>query len=229
MSKKVRQMFADIAGDYDRINTILSFGVHHKWRRQAVRLSGAGAGDKVLDCASGTGDLAIAFKETVGEGGYVLGSDFCKEMLLRAPDKAQEQGLSIDFEVADVMNLPYEANRFSIASIGFGIRNVDDPVQALGEMARVVRPGGRVVVLEFGQPNGFLKYPYELYSQYIMPAAGGWLSGNRQAYSYLPESSAHFPAGDAFLALMNEADCFGEIMAKKLTGGIAYIYLGTVQ
>ncbi len=221
-------MFADIDGDYDRINTVLSFGIHHIWRRQAVRLSGANAGDRVLDCASGTGDLAIAFKKAVGGRGTVLGTDFCKEMIARAPDKAREQNLSIDFEVADVMNLPYEDDHFSITSIGFGIRNVDDPVQALEEMARVVKPGGRVVVLEFGQPNGLLKYPYELYSQYIMPAAGGWLSGNREAYSYLPESSAHFPAGDAFLALMNEAGCFDEITAKKLTGGIAYIYLGTV-
>jgi demethylmenaquinone methyltransferase/2-methoxy-6-polyprenyl-1,4-benzoquinol methylase len=229
MSTKVRQMFADIAGDYDRINTVLSFGIHHIWRRQAVQLSGAKAGDQVLDCASGTGDLAIAFKRTVGEGGSALGTDFCKEMIARAPAKAREQNLSIDFEVADVMNLPYEDDRFSIASIGFGIRNVDNPVQALGEMARVVMPGGRVVVLEFGQPNGLLKYPYELYSQYIMPSVGGWLSGNREAYSYLPESSARFPAGDAFLALMDEAGCFSNMAAKKLTGGIAYIYLGTVQ
>ena len=229
MSEKVRRMFADIADDYDRINTILSFGVHKAWRSKTVQLSGAVKGDRVLDCATGTGDLALRFKQVVGESGYVLGTDFCKEMVEHAPAKARENGLDIDFEVADAMNLPYDDNSFTIASIAFGIRNVDDPVQSLKEMARVVQPGGRVVVLEFGQPNGLLKFPYELYSQHIMPAVGGWLSGNREAYTYLPKTSAKFPAGDAFISLMEQADCFSNKSAKKLTGGIAYIYVGTVQ
>lgn len=96
------------------------------------------------------------------------------------------------------MDLPYENDRFDISSIAFGIRNVDDPVVALKELARVVKPGGRVVVLEFGQPKGLLKFPYNMYSQHIMPAVGGWLSGNREAYTYLPRTSATFPAGDKF-------------------------------
>lgn len=229
MSEKVRRMFADIADDYDRVNTILSFGVHHGWRTKTVRLSGAQIGDRVLDCATGTGDLAIEFKKAVGEEGYVLGTDFCKEMIEHAPAKAAESNLSIDFEVADAMSLPYGDNEFTIASIAFGIRNVDDPVQALREMARVVKPGGRVVVLEFGQPGGVLKYPYELYSQHIMPAIGGWLSGNREAYTYLPKTSAEFPAGDKFIRLMEQADGFANTSVQKLTGGIAYIYVGTVR
>jgi demethylmenaquinone methyltransferase/2-methoxy-6-polyprenyl-1,4-benzoquinol methylase len=229
MSDKVRRMFADIADDYDRINTILSFGVHHGWRAKTVQLSGAAAGDRVLDCATGTGDLAIQYKEAVGENGYVLGTDFCREMIEHAPEKAQKNNMSIDFEVADAMDLPYEDNNFTIASIAFGIRNVDEPVQALREMARVVEAGGRVAVLEFGQPKGLMKLPYELYSQHIMPAVGGWLSGNREAYTYLPKTSARFPAGDAFMALMDEAGCFAAQTAHRLTGGIAYIYIGTVQ
>ncbi len=229
MSEKVRRMFADIADDYDRINTILSFGVHHGWRTKTVQLSGAQKGDRVLDCATGTGDLAIEFKKKVGEDGYVLGTDFCKEMIAHAPAKARDENLSVDFEVADAMDLPYDDDEFTISSIAFGIRNVDDPVQSLQEMARVVEPGGRVVVLEFGQPKGLMKYPYELYSQHIMPAIGGWISGNREAYTYLPKTSARFPAGDDFLALMDEAGCFSRHEAHKLTGGIAYIYVGTVQ
>lgn len=229
MSEKVRRMFADIADDYDRVNSILSFGVHHAWRARTVQLSGAQRGDKVLDCATGTGDLALEFKEKVGEQGYVLGTDFCKEMIKQAPAKAADQNLDIDFEVADAMDLPYDNDTFDIASIAFGIRNVDDPVQALKEMGRVVRPGGKVVVLEFGQPKGLLKYPYELYSQYIMPALGGWISGNREAYSYLPRTSAKFPAGKSFITLMKEANCFTSQMFKKLTGGIAYVYVGTVK
>lgn len=228
MSEKVRNMFADIAEDYDLVNSVLSFGVHHLWRKRAVQLSKARPGDSVLDCATGTGDLAIEFKRAVGPDGYVLGTDFCKEMIEFAPAKARQKELYVDFEVADAMNLPYEDDRFTIASIAFGIRNVDDPVVALREMARVVKPGGRVIVLEFGQPSGLLKYPYEFYSQHVMPTIGGWLSGNREAYTYLPRTSAAFPAGDKFLGLMDEAGSFSSREAEAQTGGIAYIYVGTV-
>ena len=229
MSEKVRSMFADIASDYDRVNTVLSFGVHHAWRKKAILASGARIGNHVLDCATGTGDLAIAFKKKVGAEGYVLGTDFCAPMIEPAPAKAEKIGLQIDFEVADAMNLPYEDNRFDISSIAFGIRNVDDPVVALKEMARVVKPGGRVVVLEFGQPKGLLKFPYQMYSQHIMPAIGGMLTGNREAYTYLPQTSATFPAGTKFIKLMDQANVFGEKKAIKLSGGIAYIYVGVVQ
>ncbi|MDZ7682260.1 MAG: class I SAM-dependent methyltransferase [Fodinibius sp.] len=150
-------------------------------------------------------------------------------MIQYAPEKASENNLDIDFEVADAMDLPYEDDRFDISTIAFGIRNVDDPVQALKEMARVVKPGGQVVVLEFGQPKGLLKYPYELYSQYIMPTLGGWISGNKEAYSYLPRTSANFPAGNEFVKLMKDAGAFTSQMFEKLTGGIAYVYVGSVK
>jgi demethylmenaquinone methyltransferase / 2-methoxy-6-polyprenyl-1,4-benzoquinol methylase len=229
MSEKVKKMFADIAGDYDRVNGILSFGIHHIWRSQTVLESGVKPGDHILDCATGTGDLAISFKQAVGSDGYVLGTDFCREMIEYAPGKAKDKDLSIDFEVADAMNLPYEDNRFDIASIAFGIRNVDDPVKALREMARVVKPEGKVVVLEFGQPEGLMKYPYTLYSKHIMPAVGGWISGNREAYTYLPETSAAFPAGEKFLEIMQQTGSFSQYRAQKLTGGIAYVYVGVVS
>jgi demethylmenaquinone methyltransferase / 2-methoxy-6-polyprenyl-1,4-benzoquinol methylase len=229
MSEKVKRMFADIADDYDRVNTILSLGIHHIWRNQTVLESGVKPGEHVLDCATGTGDLAISFKQAVGDDGYVLGTDFCREMIEFAPDKARDKQLEVDFEVADAMDLPYEDNRFDVSSIAFGIRNVDAPVKALSEMARVVKPGGRVVVLEFGQPEGLLKYPYELYSKHIMPAVGGWISGNREAYTYLPETSAAFPAGDAFLELMDKTGAFSQTRSVKLTGGIAFVYVGAVS
>lgn len=228
MSEKVKNMFADIADDYDRINTILSFGVHNAWRKKTVLESGAAPGDKVLDCATGTGDLAIEFKKAVGHQGSVLGTDFCEEMIEHAPAKAHKEQLVVEFEVADAMNLPYEDNSFDIASIAFGIRNVDDPLVCLQEMARVVKPGGKVVVLEFGQPKGPVKIPYEIYSKHVMPAIGGFISGNREAYTYLPETSAKFPAGENFVELMREADVFSDQRAVKLTGGISYIYVGTV-
>ena len=154
MSTEVRQMFSSIATRYDVTNEVLSFGIHRLWRRSAVRLSGAREGNAVLDCATGTGDLALAFKRKVGASGRVMGTDFCKEMLDNAPAKAAREGLQVEFQVADAMALPFADASFDVASIAFGIRNVDDPVKCLKEMARVVRPGGRVVVLEFGQPTG---------------------------------------------------------------------------
>lgn len=228
MSEEVRHMFASIADDYDKINSILSLGVHHGWRRKTVKESLAKKGDRVLDCATGTGDLALEFKKTVGNTGYVLGTDFCKEMIEHAPAKAERSGLVVDFQVADAMNLPFKTDNFDIASIAFGIRNVDEPVAALKEMARVVKSGGRVVILEFGQPNGLMSLPFRFYSRYVMPTIGGWISGNREAYTYLPETSARFPAGDRFLELMKQSGSFSESKAFSLTGGIAYIYVGVV-
>lgn len=229
MGEKVKNMFASIADDYDRVNTVLSFGIHYYWRNKTVALSGAKPGDKVIDCATGTGDLAIEFKKKVGSDGYVMGTDFCAPMIEHAPKKAAKKDLEIDFEVADAMDLPYADNRFDVASIAFGIRNVDKPVRALQEMGRVVKPNGTVVVLEFGQPSGVMKYPYRFYSNYVMPIVGGWLAGNREAYTYLPETSAAFPAGDKFLALMDDSGVFKAREANKLNAGIAYVYVGLVK
>ena len=228
MSEEVLKMFADIADNYDRINNILSFGMHHRWRKTTVKVSGAREGHSVLDCATGTGDLAIEFKKLVGENGRVVGTDFCAEMMKHAPDKADRDRLVTTFEVADALNLPYEANLFDIAGIAFGIRNVDCPLKVLKEMARVVKTGGKVVVLEFGQPRGLIKTPYHLYSRYIMPAVGGWLSGNREAYYYLHQTSARFPSGQEFLDLMKKTGVFFHQKAYPLTGGIAFIYVAIV-
>jgi demethylmenaquinone methyltransferase/2-methoxy-6-polyprenyl-1,4-benzoquinol methylase len=229
MSETVRTMFADIAPRYDMTNTALSLGIHHLWRRVLVRLSGAKAGMNVLDCATGTGDLALAFKQAVGEQGSVVGTDFCAEMMETAPEKAQKRNLAIRFEVADAMNLPYSDNTFDIASISFGIRNVDVPSQALREMARVVRSGGCVVVLEFGQPDGIMGALYRLYSNRIIPFLGGILTGNRDAYSYLNRTAAAFPCGEDFEAMMQETGAFISTGYEPLTFGVAYVYVGEVR
>ena len=229
MSAEVQRMFASIAPRYDTANAVLSLGVHALWRRAAVRLSDAAPGDRVLDCATGTGDLALAFKRAVGDGGDVIGTDFCAEMLAPAPDKARKAGLEIEFKVADALALPFEGKSFDVASIAFGIRNVDDPVACLRELARVVKPGGRVVVLEFGQPEGPFGALFRLYSRLVMPAIGGLLTGNRAAYEYLPKTSAAFPAGDAFLALIDKSGAYTLSSATPLTFGTAWVYVGTVK
>lgn len=230
MSTEVRQMFSSIATRYDVTNEVLSFGIHRLWRRKAIRLSGAKPGDAVLDCATGTGDLAIAFKHTVGGDGRVVGTDFCPEMLESAPAKASREGLEIEFAVADAMDLrQYADDTFDVASISFGIRNVDDPVKCLKEMARVVKPGGRVVVLEFGQPRGLFGGLFRFYSKVLMPFVGGLLTGNRAAYEYLPRTAAAFPAGEKFLELMDRSGAYRKRVANPLTFGTAYVYVGTVR
>lgn len=229
MSVEIQRMFASIAPRYDATNQVLSLGVHRRWRAAAIRLGGVAPGGKALDCATGTGDLALALQRAVGPSGEVIGTDFCAEMLALAPAKAKRAGLAVRFEVADALALPYEAKRFDVATIAFGIRNVDDPVRCLRELARVVRPGGRVVVLEFGQPRGLFGALFRLYSRVVMPAVGGLLSGNRQAYEYLPRTAQAFPAGERFLALMDEAGSFASRAAHPMTFGTAYVYVGTVR
>ncbi len=229
MSEQVQAMFARIAPRYDDANDILSFGLHRAWRRRVVQLAQARAGQRVLDCATGTGDLALAFKKIVGASGQVIGTDFCAPMLASAPAKARRAHLDVTFEVADVLALPYDDNSFDIASIAFGIRNVDSPAQCLREMARVVRSGGRVAVLEFGQPSGLFRVPYTFYSRYVMPALGGLLTGDRSAYEYLPRTAAAFPCQGRFLALMDSVGVFASARFIPFLFGIAYLYLGEVQ
>jgi len=225
----VKRMFASIAGSYDRANQILSWGMHHGWRVAAVRWSGAKAGDRVLDCATGTGDLALAFRRAVGPEGEVVGTDFCEEMLAIASEKSRRAGLSVRYEPADVLSLPYRDASFDIASIAFGIRNVEDPARGIVGLARVVRPGGRVVVLEFGQPGSALFAPlYRFYSRRILPTIGGWVSGERSAYEYLDRTSSRFPAGERFASLMRATGAFRRVESHALTGGVAHVYVGEV-
>jgi demethylmenaquinone methyltransferase/2-methoxy-6-polyprenyl-1,4-benzoquinol methylase len=226
----IRSMFSKVASRYDRANSVLSIGIHHLWRKKLVTLSEAKAGDKVLDCATGTGDLAIAFKNAVGNSGYVVGTDFCVDMMKTAPAKAAKCNLDVKFEQADVTHLQYADNLFDITSISFGIRNVSDPVKALQEMSRITRPGGRVMVLEFGQMTmPVIKDLYNMYSEKVLPSIGGLVTGQKEAYDYLQKSSAAFPCRDNFIALMEKTDSFSEMSFVPVSFGIAYIYTGIVK
>jgi len=226
---RIRAMFDEVAPRYDLANTVLSFGIHHLWRWRVVRWSGLGRGAHVLDCATGTGDLAIAFARRVGPEGRVVGTDFSPQMLAPAPAKARARGLAITFEQADVTRLPYPDASFDLASISFGIRNVDDPDQALRELARVVRPGGTVMVLEFGQPRfAPMRWLYNLYSQVLLPRIGGLVTGKGYAYRYLQDSSAQFPCGEAFAARMRATGMLVDVQWRALSLGIAYMYRARV-
>lgn len=229
-SEDIRHLFASVASGYDKANDAMTFGLAHLWRRKLVVWSEAKAGDQVLDCATGTGDLALEFKTKVGPQGSVVATDFCKEMLELAPPKADKAGLKIDFQVADAMNLPFADDTFDISSIAYGIRNVSDPQKALSEMARVVRPGGRVMILETGDsPDHALRPFFDFYFRKVVPRVGGWITGKRQAYEYLNRSSRGFPSRDRFLDLMHATGRFENCEFRVLLGGASFIYRGVVK
>lgn len=226
----IKGLFDSISETYDTANDVITFGMARSWRKRLVRWSGAKEGYRVLDCATGTGDLAIEFKKAVGASGRVIGSDFSEGMLLRAPDKAKKAGVSVEFEIADATQLPYQDSQFDITSIAYGIRNVNDPLKALQEMARVTKPGGCVMILETGEiDTPVLRECIGIYFRHIVPRLGGWVSGNRSAYEYLQGSSQKFPSGREFKKLMKDTDRFSKIACRKIMGGASYLYKGTVR
>ena len=175
-AQKIQQLFGSIAGTYDKVNNMMTFGMVQSWRLKLVEWSGAKKGDHILDCTTGTGDLAIHFKKAVGPHGRVVGSDFCKEMLEYASQKAELLGHEIVFEWGDATNLKYKDNSFHISSMAYGIRNVNNPKKALSEMARVVKPHGYVMILETGRPRSpLLKAHIDFYFNYLVPYIGGWV------------------------------------------------------
>lgn len=224
--QKIQSMFARVAEKYDQANSVCSFGIHHLWRSRVARAAKLRPGERVLDCATGTGDLAIKFKLSCPQA-QVIGTDFCQEMLNRAPQKARNHRADVQFLWADAMNLPFPDHSFDVVSIAFGIRNVADPVKALNEMGRVLRPGGRILILEFGQVRvPLMAFFYRLYSERILPALGGWVTGQKEAYQYLQRSSATFPDREDFLDLMETALAFENLRYEPVSGGIAYLYRG---
>ena len=221
MGETVKDMFAAIAGRYDRLNSVLSLGLHHYWRRRAVAASSLRRDAAILDLCSGTADLALAFARRAGS---VVATDFCDAMLARGRRKAARRRAPIAFALADAQRLPFRDGSFDVVSVAFGLRNVDCLAAALGEMHRVLRPGGVAVVLEFGQPQGAVFGPlYRFYARRVLPRIGGWLSGHSDAYAYLPRTAAAFPAGARFVQAMQRQH-FADVEAHPMTGGVVYIY-----
>jgi demethylmenaquinone methyltransferase / 2-methoxy-6-polyprenyl-1,4-benzoquinol methylase len=223
---QVRSMFDRIAGVYDLMNTAMTAGLHHRWRERAADRAEVGPGDSALDVCCGTGDLALALARRVGAEGSVIGCDFSSPMLDAARRKAARRGVdAVRFEPADALHLPYEEGSFDAVTVGFGVRNLADLERGLAQMARVLRPGGRLVILEITQParpplSGF----YSLWFDRIVPLLGA-IAGDRDAYTYLPESVKRFPAPPGLAALMDAAGLEG-IRYTILAGGIIAIHSG---
>lgn len=222
-------MFARIAGKYDLMNSIITLGLHNRWRRKAVKLSDAKLGESALDCACGTGDFAFEFRKVTGDKSYIMAVDFTQEMLDLIPQKISRKNLKIDFQKADILSLPFEDNTFDYASIGYGVRNVDDPVKCFNEMSRVVRSGGKLVILETGQPPALIRFFSNIYTYIFVRLAGKIIAGDWKAYTYLTTSAAKFPYGKTFTDLMQSTEKFAEIKSYSLLFGVSYIYIAEVK
>ncbi len=226
---RVRQMFTSIAGSYDLNNRVHSFLLDQRWRKAAVKKAAVQAGDVVVDVACGTGDLAEAF--AASHASAVIGIDFTHAMLERAryrQHQLQDHRYSKLFYIeGDAMALPLDDACCDVVSIAFGLRNVQRPEAAIGEFARVLRPGGRLVILEFDRPRlAPIRWGHDLYTKVIMPRTATWISGDRSgAYRYLPRSVETFLTRDRVVGLMQAAG-LEEVAAKSLSGGICACYLG---
>jgi demethylmenaquinone methyltransferase / 2-methoxy-6-polyprenyl-1,4-benzoquinol methylase len=220
-------MFDRVAGHYDTLNSVMSAGLHHRWRERAADRAGLSPGDSVLDVCCGTGDLALELSKRVAPGGHVVGCDFSEPMLDLAREKASARAVEgVRFEWADALQLPYDAGRFDAVTVGFGVRNFADRERGLREMARVLRPGGRLVILEITQPTRPpLSTFFSLWFDRIVPLLGGAV-GNAEAYEYLPESVRSFPSPHGLAAEMDGAG-LERIRYTVLAGGIIAIHSGT--
>jgi demethylmenaquinone methyltransferase/2-methoxy-6-polyprenyl-1,4-benzoquinol methylase len=221
---QVRAMFDRIARVYDLMNSVMTAGLHHRWRERAADLAGLEPGGRALDVACGTGDLAIELARRVGPAGAVTGADFSQQMLERARDKSG----AVAWEWANALDLPYPDDDFDAATVGFGARNFSDLDRGLTEMARVVRPGGRVVVLEITTPQRPpLSSFFSVWFDRVVPALGK-LAGDPEAYSYLPSSVKRFPQPQELASRMAAAG-LRDVRWILTAGGIIALHSGTVR
>lgn len=225
--EKIQQMFGSIAPRYDFLNRLLSLGIDRRWRKKAVRLLKFREGSRILDVATGTGDVALEIARRTPPSVKITGADFCREMVELGEVKvaASPYAGRIDFKVAPCEDLPFPDNSFDSITIAFGIRNVVDRRLGLAEMWRVLKPGGRMIILEFSTPRSQLfRQIYYFYFRQLLPIVGGLFS-KYNAYKYLPDSVLEFPSQEEFAGMIEDAG-FRNIHIKELTFGIASIYVG---
>ena len=226
--EKVRQMFDRIAPSYDRLNHLMSLNVDKSWRKRALREIVDGTEQQILDVACGTGDSTIAIARAAAPGSRVTGADISEGMMATLMEKAAHEGVHDRIRVmtADGENLPFPDGSFHRVTCAFGIRNFEHKELGLKEFCRVLKPGGKAVVLELSMPaNRFVRRLYELYFFHILPWVGGLVSGDKAAYRYLPASVAGFPAPDIFLEMMREAG-FSAVRHKSFSLGLCRMYVG---
>jgi demethylmenaquinone methyltransferase/2-methoxy-6-polyprenyl-1,4-benzoquinol methylase len=227
---RVRRMFASIARRYDLLNHLLSLNIDRSWRAFTTRTVPPEPGIPVLDCCTGTADLALAYDRAAGGRSPIVGADFCREMLQIGREKVRKAGASgrVTLLEGDARHLPARDDTFGVVSVAFGLRNVSDTIRGVDELIRVARPGGKVAILEFSRPRGrFLGRLYLTFFRHVLPRIGQALAPNEDdAYNYLPRSVLEFPDGHAMLDLLARRGLVA-LEQHPLTGGIATLYVGT--
>ena len=224
----IRRMFAGIAPRYDLLNRLLSAGRDRYWRREAVAQAQLPPGALALDVCTGTADIAIEMAKQFPSARSIVGVDFCLPMLCLGADKVSRSGLThqVKLQAASAEALPFGADTFDAAAVAFGIRNLTDRKRGLAELNRVLRSGGRAIILEFATPQGrFFGRLYRLYFHRVLPWLGGMISGNRGAYSYLPASVSAFPSPPELARLMEEVG-FQDVRFRAMTCGIVTLHVG---
>ncbi|MBU2953369.1 bifunctional demethylmenaquinone methyltransferase/2-methoxy-6-polyprenyl-1,4-benzoquinol methylase UbiE [Marinobacter sp. F3R08] len=227
-ASQVAEVFHSVAGKYDLMNDLMSMGIHRLWKRFTIELSGVRPGHQVLDIAGGTGDLTMKFSDLVGPSGKVVLADINASMLQVGRGRLTDRGYAgnIEYVQADAEHLPFPDNNFNAVSIAFGLRNVTDKDQALRDMTRVLKPGGKLMILEFSKPkNPLLSKAYDTYSFSALPLMGQLIAGDSESYKYLAESIRMHPDQDTLKAMMEDA---GLVNCKyyNMTGGIVALHVG---
>ncbi len=224
-AKRVGDVFDSVAPRYDLMNDLLSLGLHRAWKAYTVAVAAVKAGDQVLDIAGGTGDLARAFARQVGPQGTVVHTDINASMLMVGRDRLLDEGLALPTVVCDAEILPFADASFDLVSVAFGLRNMTHKERALAEMARVLRPGGRLLVLEFSKVAAALQKPYDWYSFKVMPLLGKLVAKDEASYRYLAESIRMHPDQATLKAMMKSAG-FGHVDVHNLAAGVVALHVG---
>ncbi len=224
-ASRVRGVFDSVAPKYDLMNDLMSAGMHRAWKAYTVAVADLQPGDSVLDIAAGTGDLALAFARKVRPGGTVVHTDINEAMLRQGRDRLVDAGLFLPTVLCDAEALPFASSRFDLASVAFGLRNMTHKERALAEMNRVLKPGGRVQVLDLSKVAAPLAKAYDWYSFKVLPLLGRLVAGDEQSYRYLAESIRMHPDQDALKALMKGAG-FGHVDVHNLSAGVVALHVG---